>query len=74
MGNEGSQGLQNPEGPIVDSMVAKYGRESVTFLPIWSRDFAFPHNGSFSVEKIKLLREKLLEREEELKSTEDNKK
>ena len=31
MGNKGSQGLQNPEGPIVDSMVATYGRESVTF-------------------------------------------
>ena len=68
MGNNGSQGPQNPEGPIVDAMVARHGWESVTYLPVWSRDFGFPQNGSFSVEKIKLLREKLLKREEELKS------
>ena len=68
MGNEGSKELPDPEGPIVDSMVAKWGRESVTFLPMWSRDFSFPHNGgSFSIDKIKLLSEKLLKEEDELK-------
>ena len=59
----GKSGTSGPTGFKVWTLwLQEWGRESVTFLPIWSRDFAIPHNGSFSVDKIKLLREKPIKR------------
>lgn len=54
MGSDVSRGLPRPEGPIVDIMCEKWRQDSVALLSVWSRDFDFSLNGSFSNDKIKL--------------------
>lgn len=68
MGNGSSKsGSHTPTGPKVDVMVRKYGSNCLDCLPYWTKTCGFPENGSFSISKLRMLKDSLEEQEKKLK-------
>ena len=67
MGGKSSKQEQNPEGPIVATMLMKYGPNSTKHLLTWYVDYGFPKGGSLSVNQLIQLEDKLKKVEEEMR-------